>query len=305
MLFVTGGTGFVGSAVTARLVQEGHRVRAGVRDPSRADILPESVHRVPVDLADEESLVAAMDGCDGVFHLAASVGDSGAAGRTVNVDGTGRVLAAARRAGVRRLVHTSTSAAVLRADGVVAETGPGGTVLTDAYSVTKAEAEALVLAAAERGDVDAVVTNIVNVYGPSPRGPQSYNTLFAAAARGEVPAIVDVDVGWVLADDVAAGQLAAFRSGESGRRYVLCGEVASFPTVLDTYCELVGSPHRVRALPPGSDLDPDAPLYAQRSVVYGKFGGYRVADQQARRLGFAPRGIAAGLALTAEWLPTA
>jgi dihydroflavonol-4-reductase len=307
MLLVTGATGFVGSAVVALLHGQGHAVRAVVRDPSRADVLPDGVERVAADLGDGESLVRAMDGCEGVFHLAAAVGAPGAEAHELNVGGTRRVVEAVRRAGVRRLVHTSTSAAICVPDPggpgcVVDEGAAGGTALTDSYSTTKAEAEAVVLGAVADGTVDAVVANVVNAYGPSPRGPLSYDQLLAAAARGVVGDIVDTRVGWVLAEDVAAGQLLTFTDGEAGRRYVLCGEVASFPEVLDTYCAEAGSPHRVRALPPGSELGPDAPPFADRSVVYGRLGGYRVVDDGARALGFAPRGIADGLALTARWM---
>lgn len=308
MLLVTGGTGFVGSAVTTLLVEQGYDVRALVRDPSRAGMLPEAVDRVAGDLADVDALTGAMDGCDGVFHLAAAVGAPGAEAHDLNVGGTARVVEAARRAGVRRLVHTSTSAAIcVASDGdgpsLVDEDATGDTSLTDTYSVTKAAAERVVLEAVADGGLDAVIATLVNVYGPSPRGPRSYNQLFAAAARGEVGDIVDTTVGWTLATDVARGQLAAYERGTAGHRYVLCGELASYPYVLDTYCELVGSPHRVRELPPGSELGPDAPPFADRSVVYGHLGGYRVQDAGARSLGFAPAGIDEGLAATARWLP--
>ncbi|MFC5136874.1 NAD-dependent epimerase/dehydratase family protein [Actinomycetospora rhizophila] len=307
MLLVTGATGFVGSAVVAHLHEQGYAVRAMVRDPSRADVLPDGVERVAADLADADSLARAMDGCEGVFHLAAAVGMPGPEARELNVGGTRRVVEAVRRAGVRRLVHTSTSAAICVPDPdgpgcLVAEDAAGGTALTDTYSATKAEAETVVLDAVAAGGLDAVVATVVNVYGPSPRGPLSYNQLFAAAARGEVEGIVDTRVGWTLAQDVAAGELLAFTDGEVGRRYVLCGQIASFPEVLDTYCELAGSPHRVRALPQGSELPPGAPPFADRSVVYGHLGGYRVRDDGARALGAAPRGIAEGLALTADFM---
>jgi dihydroflavonol-4-reductase len=308
MLLVTGATGFVGSAVVALLHARGYAVRAVVRDPARADVLPAGVERVAADLADGEALVRAMDGCEGVLHLAAAVGAPGPEAHELNVGGTRRVVEAARRAGVRRLVHTSTSAAICVPDPsgpgcLVDEDAAGGTALTDTYSTTKAEAEAVVLEAVAVGEVDAVVATVVNVYGPSPRGPWSYDRLLGAAARGEVGDIVDTRVGWVLAEDVAAGQLLALEHGRSGRRYVLCGEVASFPTVLDTYCALAGSPHRVRVLPEGSELAGEVPPFADRSVVYGHLGGYRVRDDGARALGFTARGIEEGLALTARWMP--
>lgn len=301
MLLVTGGTGYLGSALVALLVDRGYRVRATVRDLARAVVLPPEVERIPADLDDEASLERAMQGCDGLFHLAASVSHSGSATRRANVEGTDRVLRAARRVGVRRVVYTSSSAAIVDASGLVSEDAPNRTALIDPYSTTKAEAEGLMLQAAASG-AEAVIVNVVNAYGPSPRGALSYNALLLAAARGEVSEIVDAPVGWVLAEDVAIGHLLAFEGGLSGRRYVLCGEVASFSRVLATYLRLAGSAHQVRSLPPGSILAEGAPLYARRSEVYGKLGPVRIEDSGARALGFRPRGLDEGLRRTAEWL---
>ena len=301
MLLVTGATGYLGAALVAHLTEVGLPVRAAIRSAARASVLPEEVERVPADLHDEQSLVQAMRGCDGVFHLAASLGPSPEDTRRANVDGTARVLSAARRAGVRRVVYTSSSAAIVTASGLVSEQAANRTALTDPYSTTKAEAEGLVFAAVAEG-VDACIVNPVNIYGPSPYGPSSYNSLFLAAAGGEVREVVDAPVGWVLAEDVARGHLLAFEKGESGRRYVLCGEVAGFGSVLHRFAELTGSPHRVAVLPPGTTLPDDAPLFARRSEVYGKLGAVHVDDAQARSLGFAPRGVDEGLSLTAAWL---
>jgi dihydroflavonol-4-reductase len=211
------------------------------------------------------------------------------------------VLRAARRSGLRRLVYTSSSAAIIDASGLVSERAPNRTALTDPYSTSKAEAEGLVFAAVQDG-FDATIVNVVNAYGPSPRGPLSYNGLFLAVARGEVAEIVDAPVGWVLAEDVALGHLLAFQKGEPGRRYVLCGEVAGFGRVLDRFAELAGTPHRPRRLPPGTNLPEGAPLFARRSEVYGRLGPVRIDDAGARALGFAGRGVEEGLALTAAWM---
>ena len=301
MLLVTGATGYLGSALVALLTDAGQPVRAAIRSAARASVLPDGVDRVFADLGDEQSLVEAMRGCEGVFHLAASLGPSPEDTRRSNVDGTARVLAAAARAGVRRVVYTSSSAAIVAASGLVSEQAPNQTALLDPYSTTKAEAEGLVFAAVAEG-IDACIVNAVNIYGPSPYGPGSYNGLFLAAARGEVTEIVDAPVGWVLAGDVARGHLQAFEKGEAGRRYVLCGEVAGFGSVLHRFAELTNSPQRVTALPPGTTLPDDAPLFARRSEVYGKLGAVHIDDAQARALGFAPRGIDEGLSITAAWL---
>jgi dihydroflavonol-4-reductase len=301
MLLVTGATGYLGSALVDVLVERGFAVRAVVRSQRRGTVLPVGVEQVFADLDDLDSLVGAMVGCEGVFHLAASVGHSPAETRRANVNGTSNVLRAARRCGLGRLVYTSSSAAIVDASGLVSERGPNRTALTDPYSTSKAEAEGLVFAAVEEG-LDATIVNVVNAYGPSPRGPLSYNGLFLAAARGEVTEIVDAPVGWVLAEDVALGHLLALEKGEAGHRYVLCGEVAGFGRVLDRFAELVGSRHRPRRLPPGATLGDDAPLFARRSEVYGRLGPVRIDDPDARALGFSPHGVDDGLSLTAAWM---
>ena len=271
-----------------------------MRDVDRARrLLPPEVALVEADLCDVDGLTRAATGCSGVLHLAGSVGSSAAQTRRVNVEGTRAVLAAATAAGAERFVHTSSSAAVIDSTGLVAECPLRPPALTDPYSTSKAAAERLVLDAAANG-LPAMIVNPVGIYGPSPRGPHSYNALLLAAARGAEAAVVDAEIGWVLAEDAAAGHLLALERGEPGRRYVLCGEVATFGRVLHGFAERVGG-RRVPTLPPGSVLGPDAGTFARRSEVYGKFPPVRVDDAGARGLGFRPRGIEQGVALTAAW----
>jgi dihydroflavonol-4-reductase len=301
MLLITGATGYLGSAVVHLAVRDGYDVRVVVRDAQRAAaLLPAGVDVVVGDLADTAGLERAARGCSGVVHLAGSVGGTPEELRRANVDGTAAMLAAARAAGVERFVFTSSAAAVIDETGLVAEEPVRPPALTDPYSMSKVAAEELVLAAAEDGPA-AVVASPVSIYGPSPLGAHSYNALFLAAARGEIEAVVDAPVGWVLAEDAAAGHLLALEKGVPGKRYVLCGEVASFGRVLRTFARLAGG-RTVQVLPPGSTLGPDADTFARRSEVYGRFPPVHVDDGGARGLGFAPRGIEEGLALTAAWL---
>lgn len=301
MLLITGATGYLGSALVDLAVRDGYDVRVLVRDPRKAEaLLPAGVGVAVGDLDDTESLRRATRGCIGVLHVAGSVGSSPEETRRANTEGTRAVLAAATAAGVSRFVFTSSSAAVMDADGLVAEHPSGPPALRDPYSLSKAAAEELVLAAAADG-LGAVVVNPVSIYGPSPCGPLSYNGLFLAGARGEIDAVVDAPVGWVLAEDAAAGHLLALEQGEPGRRYVLCGEVASFGRMLHSFAEHVGGT-RARVLPPGSSLGADADTYARRSEVYGRFPPVRVDDAGARAMGFAPSGVDAGMARTAAWI---
>jgi uncharacterized protein YbjT (DUF2867 family) len=137
LIAVTGATGFVGRHVVARLTSRGHRVRALVRFPDRARralaSLPPPVPQLVVgDLDDAAALATLMRGADAVIHLVGIIVEAGSATfHAVHVEGTRRMLAAARDAGVRRFVHMSA---------VGARDEPGAT----RYHRTKWQAEELV-----------------------------------------------------------------------------------------------------------------------------------------------------------------
>ena len=302
-LFVTGATGYLGSALVDLAVREGYEVRALVRTPEKASVLPESVEQFAGDISDEDHLAKGVEGCEGVFHFAATMGGTWKESREGNNRGTNRVLRAARRMGVRRVVYTSSSAAIIRPDGLVSEqAAESKTGLEDVYSVTKMESESFVFEAARNGQ-DANIVNVVNAYGPSPAGAKSYNMLFLAAAEGKVPCVVDAQVAWVLAEDVARAHLLAYEKGEPGKRYIACGEVATFPQVLSKFSKLWGASPEIEVLPRGSDIPRDRLWgHAIRSEAYGKLGPMQIDDAQARALGFVGRGLDEGLQETVEWL---
>jgi len=131
---VTGATGFVGRHILNRLVERGHRPRALVRHADRAPFNPADVDTVTGSLADAGALRTLVAGADAVIHLVGIIVERGAATfETIHVAGTEAVIAAARAAGVRRLVHMSA---------LGARDEPGAT----AYHRTKARAEQLVAA---------------------------------------------------------------------------------------------------------------------------------------------------------------
>ena len=114
--FVTGGSGFVGGALVARLVEGGRTVRALARsDDAAAALSAAGAEPVQGDLADIGSLAEGMRGCEVVFHLAGvnamCLRDPAPLFRA-NVEGAAHVIGAAAQAGVRRVVHTSSAAAI-------------------------------------------------------------------------------------------------------------------------------------------------------------------------------------------------
>lgn len=274
MLVTTAATGYLGSVLVHLLVRSGYEVLAAVRDPARAAaLLPAGVDIAVADLHDGEALPRAADGCDAVLRLAGSVGGTPEDILMANVEGTRAVLAATPAAGVPRFVHTGTAAALMDATGLVAWGPVAPPALTNPYSTAKAAAEELVLAAAADG-LDARIVSPVSIYGPGPLGPHSYNGLFLAAARGEVPEAVGATVGWVLADDVADGLLLALERGEPGRR--TCCAASPRPTVGSC------THSRSHGRTPGAD--------AAARVVAGRGGGHvRAPLRDLRRVPTRPR----------------
>src|SRR4051794_2626754 len=167
--FVTGGSGFIGGALIRRLVADGGTVAALARsEDAAAAVRARGADPIRGDLGDPAGLERGMAGADVVVHAAAHLGDWGdpAEFERVNVQGTRHVVEAARRAGVRRVVHVGTEAALLDGRPLVAadERTPlafGSPVL---YSATKARAEQVVLEAGH-GGLETVVVRPRFVWG--------------------------------------------------------------------------------------------------------------------------------------------
>jgi nucleoside-diphosphate-sugar epimerase len=144
--FVTGGSGFIGGRLIERLHSEGWRVRALARSQSSAEkVRALGADPVEGDLEDSDALRAGAEGSDVVFHAAAHLGEWGPRDEfmRVNVGGTKNVLAACREAGVRRIVHVGTEAALLVGQPLVNadENVPLRPDSKAIYSATKAMAE--------------------------------------------------------------------------------------------------------------------------------------------------------------------
>src|SRR5690242_7797855 len=160
--FVTGGSGFVGGRLVERLVADGWAVRALARtQAAAATVAARGAEPVRGDLGDRAALEAGADGAEVAFHAAAKVDDWGPweEFRRVNVDGTRAVVEACRRAGVARLVHVGTEAAILQGRPLHAadETAPLAFGSPAPYASTKALAERVVLQGARPGFATLVV----------------------------------------------------------------------------------------------------------------------------------------------------
>jgi len=246
-ILVTGTSGFVGSAVARCLVEAGFSVRALVRSKSpRAHLAGLDLDFVEGDLRDRTSLAGAVAGMRYVAHVAADYrlwARDESEIYASNVEGTRNLMEEAMRAGVERVVYTSSVATLgLRPDGTAAdersplreEQGIG------AYKRSKIAAERLVEAmVAERG-LAAVIVNPSTPIGPRDVRPTPTGRIIVEAAKGRIPAFVDTGLNLVHVDDVASGHLAALRHGRIGERYILGGQNVLFSQMLADIAALVG-----------------------------------------------------------------
>lgn len=317
---VSGATGFVGAAVTRALLRAGWQVRALARAGSDRRNLEGLALEVAIgDLRDPGTLESAAAGCDALFHVAADyrlgARDSAQLYRT-NVDGTRAILEAARRAGVGRMVYTSSVACV----GIPADGSPGNEDtpvsvrdMVGHYKRSKFLAEQLVRELALQG-VPVVIVNPSTPVGPGDIRPTPTGQMVLDAATGRMPAFVDTGLNIVHVDDVASGHLLAFERGRIGERYILGGQDMTLREILGEIARLVGrSPPRIRL--PRAALVPFA--YAAEWIAALTGGttrltveGLRMArkrmyfssDKAVRELGYRWRPAAEAFADALAWL---
>lgn len=244
-VLVTGATGFIGSAVANALRQDGYHVRVLARPSSlRANVNPAD-EVVVGDILDRATVAAALQGVRYLVHAAADyrlwVPSPDELLRT-NVEGTRIVMEEAGRAGLERIVHTSSVATFDLAAGSPAdETRPlSPERAVGAYKRSKILAERLVAELAQTHALPVVIVNPSTPIGPRDVRPTPTGRIVIEAAAGRMPAFVDTGLNFVHVDDVAAGHVAALQRGRIGERYILGGENITLRRVLTDIAEIVG-----------------------------------------------------------------
>lgn len=251
---VTGATGFVGAAVASQLQEAGHNLRVLHRPNADLTNLGRlHAERVLGDLTYPESLQRAVEGCEAVFHVAADYRIWAPRPQELyrtNVDGTRAMLEAAERAGVKRLVYTSSVATLkVFADGRVSDesTPVAEADIIGHYKHSKFLAEQVVENFARASKMECVVVNPSTPVGPGDIKPTPTGKVVRDAALGRIPAYVDTGLNIVHVNDVARGHVLAYESGQSGRRYVLGGDDMTLQRLLTVVAECAGRvPPRVR-----------------------------------------------------------
>lgn len=254
---VTGSTGFIGGRLCRRLLADGWEVRAFHRATSSLKALEGlDIEHAVGDLTQPATVQSAAKGVDVVFHAAALLGGPQKPGQmyTITVEGTRAVMQAALEAGVKRLVHISSVAAL-----GVPDNGPGVVSIMNEkhswnyrpdywpYGYTKYLAEMEVQKAVAQG-LDAVIVNPSVVLGAGDVYRSSSSIVLQVAQR-KIPFLVEGGINFIHIMDVLDGIMAACELGKCGSRYLLTGENL-------THAELVGAIAKITGVEPPSLMMP-------------------------------------------------
>jgi dihydroflavonol-4-reductase len=316
---VTGATGFVGSHVARQLVSTGQSVRVLVRPGSNSEALGGlDVEYFEGDLRDASSLERAMEGVRRVFHVAADYRLWTPRPEEIyenNVEGTRRVLAAAQRAGVERIVYTSTVATIaVPRHGALPNEDTRATVdeMIGHYKRSKFLAEQVAVEAAVAG-VPVVIVNPTAPVGPWDWKPTPTGRIILDFLKGKMPAYVDTGLNVAAVEDIAAGHLLAAEKGRIGERYILGARNMTLKQILDALSTITGRPApRVRlphavALAAGyadqlfSRLAGREPQIPVEGVKMSRHRMFVESDKAARELGYKPTSVEAALERAVRW----
>jgi len=248
LALVTGATGFVGSHVARALAERGADLRLLVRSTSNTKNVSDlKADLVSGDLRDPASLEKAVSGCETVFHVAADyrlwVRDPDQMHRT-NVEGTRAILGAARKAGIRRVVYTSSVATMgFTSNGQPANEDSPVSIdnMIGPYKRSKFVAEQVAIEAARSG-LEVVIVNPTTPVGDCDIKPTPTGRIVVDFLKKKFPAYVDTGLNLVDVAECARGHIAAFEKGRRGERYILGGENLTLKQILDKLAAITGLP---------------------------------------------------------------
>jgi dihydroflavonol-4-reductase len=314
---VTGASGHIGANLVRALLDERRPVRALLHVDRRA-IDGLSVEIAEGDVCNLPSLCEAFRGAEVVYHLAGrislSMGESPLL-ESINVAGTGNVVEACLRCGVRRLVHFSSIHALVQEpmDIPVDEQRP----LVESrryppYDRSKAAGEKEIRHGIERG-LNAIIINPTAVLGPYDYAPSHLGQALLTLAQGRLPTLVDGGFDWVDARDVVKGAICAEERAPTGAKYLLSGHWASMCDLAAMVEEISGvpSPKLVCPLwlaPVGTpfaaayaSVTRTRPLYTRASLLAMRSNRRMSHAKASRDLDYNPRSLRGTIGDTLRW----
>lgn len=301
----------VGTALVRHLAREGHDLSLLLRDDSPPHLATFSSIRG--DLLDADSVDRLVQGCELVFNVAGvnqmCVKDPAHMDR-VNIEGVRNVIAACKRAGVRRLVHTSSAVTLGEEQGDVGnETSVHRGWFISEYERSKFEGEQVLFSGS--GDLEVVAVNPSSVQGPG--RATGTGKLILDVVNGRIPFLFDSKISLVDIDDCARGHLLAADLGVPGNRYVLSGAVLSVKEAIAIAGDILDRPLRPRLVPGwllagmvrvvsplASSMGRDVPICPEMIAVM-RFGHSYDGSRSTRDLGLEYTPIEQTIARTIDW----
>ena len=315
LTLVTGASGFLGWHVAKILTEQGHKVRALCRPTSELREL--DVERITGDLRDPASLACAVEGCERVYHVAADYrlwSKNPADLYAANVEGTRNLLDAAVRAGVQRIVYTSTVGCVGMPQNQEGDedTPVSITDMTGHYKRSKWLAEQVALEKSREG-APIMIVNPTAPIGDHDWKPTPTGKIILDFLANRLPAFVDTGLNLLDARDAALGHILAADKGKPGERYILGCENLTLEQILQRLAKIANKPAPRLKLPYAvayaagvvstalasiTGKQPIAPLEGVRMARKRMFVSHAKA---ARELGFQPGPVDAAIERAVAW----
>jgi dihydroflavonol-4-reductase len=318
-ILVTGATGFIGTNLVRKLVEQGESVRILRREWSNMmglEGLPIEQHLG--NLRDYDSVRQAVKGCQRVYHLAALLKIAPFERerfRRTNVLGSENIARAALEEGVEKMVYTSSIAAVgygTKENPATEETEFNLGRFKLPYIDTKRQGEEVILQYCDKG-LSAVVVNPGYVFGPWDKRP-GVNKFFEMAARGKLWFYIGGGLSIVEVDDVVQGHLLAMEKGRIGERYILSNENVTYLELLSSINAFIGKkPPKFKIPYPlllmlgylgdgFGKLFRFNPQVSSRIARFTKINHYVNSEKAKRELGFTTTPLAKSFKKTFDWL---
>ena len=242
---VTGASGHIGANLVRALLDKGRTVRALIHK-NQQSLQGLNVEIIQGDICDIDSLLSAFADADVVYHLAARISiamNEWPLLEMVNVAGTGNVVGACIRCGVRRLVHFSSIHALEQKplDTFVDESHTWVDNNCLPYGRSKAAAEQEIHRGMARG-LDAIIINPTAIIGPNDYQLSHFGEVLLLLANGKLPALVTGGFDWVDVRDVVEGAIRAEEGAVKGTNYILSGHWVSLREVASLVAEITGVP---------------------------------------------------------------
>ncbi len=322
-IFITGGTGYLGNKLVARLSASGNEINAICHNPSKKKFLQfPGVNIFDGDISDLASMKKAMQGCTQVYHLAgyARVWAKDPTNYyTINVGGTKNILDAAIECGVKKVLYTSTA-------GVLGPSGENpvkegdkrlGKILNE-YEDSKTQAEDLCLEYAQKMGLNVMIVNPPRIYGPGLSSESNGLTnLVKKYLEGKWRIIPGDGQGigsYVYIDDIIRGHILAMEKGKSGERYILSGVNATYDEFFEILAKVSGIKRNLIKLPLPimliagqlmlliTKITGKPPLLTPKWIKKYSYNWALDCDKAKKELCYSYISLEEGLSKTIEWL---